>query len=275
MVGDHLHEMSKPVFWQNRKKISVSSAEFVHRVVKVKGNTSSGWFRVRNNSIFYSRKDFSMSFNKRKRRTSERHELQLPIERRQHIQSLFEKKFTYRKPLDNSWKLPQSMLEMAEVLPFDTKNRYSQQHAQVTENQSDSSYQPCDSNMDQSDEFDKASVQLTSQKKVLNKLWTVDEFIKMKTELNKLKNNLNDKDMISWHMHTRSVNLASNISIEIGQSFRPELCTQAWCKFYEIASTYLGLQKDSMFSVHLCEAPGAFLTSLNHFMLSQGKLSEL
>ena len=35
--GDNLHEISKPIFWKNKKNIiSLSSAEFAQRVVKVK-----------------------------------------------------------------------------------------------------------------------------------------------------------------------------------------------------------------------------------------------
>ena len=36
-IGDSLHEMSDPVFWEKNKKniINFSSAEFAHRVVKI------------------------------------------------------------------------------------------------------------------------------------------------------------------------------------------------------------------------------------------------
>lgn len=105
--------------------------------------------------------------------------------------------------------------------------------------------------------------------------WQVEEFISMKNELNTLKNELNDKNMITWHDHTRLVNLAGNIAPEIRNRVRPELCTQAWCKFYEIASTYLNLEtKKSFFTVHLCEAPGAFVTSLNHFLFTHSKYAQ-
>lgn len=105
--------------------------------------------------------------------------------------------------------------------------------------------------------------------------WFINENIAMKNELNSLKNNLNDKDLLTWHDHTREVNLAGNIASEIRSRVRPELCTQAWCKFYEIASRYIDLEKlESLFSVHLCEAPGAFITSLNHFLCSYGKLNK-
>ncbi|XP_045199075.2 cap-specific mRNA (nucleoside-2'-O-)-methyltransferase 2-like [Mercenaria mercenaria] len=99
--------------------------------------------------------------------------------------------------------------------------------------------------------------------------WQIKEYMSLKNELNMLKNELNDKDMITWHEHTRLVNLAGNIAPEVRNRLRPELCTQAWCKFYEIASTYLSLEdRKSLVTVHLCEAPGAFITSLNHFLIT-------
>ena len=209
-----------------------------------------------------------MSYNKRKRTTSDKQEFQLPIESKQHIKNLFEKKFTYKKPPDNPWKLPYEncFSENKRKTRSGKRSSPSKKHAKnISENQSDRSNQSCDSGMDES------GAGINSQV-VLNEIWAIDELLKMKNELNELKNNLNDKDMILWHQHTRSVNLAGNIASEIYQSFHPELCTQAWCKFYEIATTYLGfLRKASVFSVHLCEAPGAFVTSLNHFMLSNGK----
>ncbi|XP_060568432.1 cap-specific mRNA (nucleoside-2'-O-)-methyltransferase 2-like [Ruditapes philippinarum] len=99
--------------------------------------------------------------------------------------------------------------------------------------------------------------------------WKIEEYMLMKNELNTLKNELNDKDMITWHEHTRLVNLAGNIAPGIRNQLRPELCTQAWCKFYEIASTYVNVANtESLVTVHLCEAPGAFVTSLNHFLFT-------
>lgn len=208
-----------------------------------------------------------MSYNKRKRRLSEKPGYQLPIETRQNVEKLFEKKFAYRKPSDDKWSLP--------------VNKYSGQKTHVAQNnyavdQLYSLNQPVAKNVDETASSNELFDQCEDTWKVLKDLWTEDKFIEMKNELNALKNNLNDKDMISWHQHTRSVNLASNIAAEIQQNSRPELLTQAWCKFYEIVTTYLDLQgKEFLFSVHLCEAPGAFVTSLNHFMLSTGKIKIL
>jgi 23S rRNA U2552 (ribose-2'-O)-methylase RlmE/FtsJ len=45
------------------------------------------------------------------------------------------------------------------------------------------------------------------------------------------------------------------------------LMFQAWCKFYEIVSSFDLLPPgDVQSSLHLCEAPGAFVTALNHFI---------
>ena len=34
--GDNLHEMSNPIFWENKKNINLLSAEFAHKDVTVK-----------------------------------------------------------------------------------------------------------------------------------------------------------------------------------------------------------------------------------------------
>lgn len=107
------------------------------------------------------------------------------------------------------------------------------------------------------------------EKQQLSEEWSIKEYISMKDELNTLKNNLNDKNMITWHDHTRRVNIAGNIAPEIRSRARPELCTQAWCKFYEIASMFLNVKsRRFLVTVHLCEAPGAFVTSLNHYLFT-------
>lgn len=119
-------------------------------------------------------------------------------------------------------------------------------------------------------EKDDSKFEINFQKKQqLSEEWAIKEYISMKDELNTLKNNLNDKNMITWHDHTRRVNLAGNAAQEIRSRARPELCTQAWCKFYEIASKFLKVENTgSLVTVHLCEAPGAFITSLNHYLFT-------
>jgi cap2 methyltransferase len=71
---------------------------------------------------------------------------------------------------------------------------------------------------------------------------------------------------------------AGKVVGEVKKSFNTELCTQAWCKFHEILASFdvvppsaLSDPSAAFSSVHLCEAPGAFITSLNHFLVSRGR----
>lgn len=68
--------------------------------------------------------------------------------------------------------------------------------------------------------------------------------------------------------------VAKFVSKELGA----ELCTQAWCKIHEVFGTFpeilLGHGKTELYqlnTVHLCEAPGAFVASLNHFLVSRSQ----
>lgn len=99
----------------------------------------------------------------------------------------------------------------------------------------------------------------------------------------------------TWHDHTNYTNHAADIFHKVKCDINPELLTQvmkyfcstsfyvnvifirqhlfikAWLKFYECLAQFdlVGElpQHSSVFqSVHLCEAPGAFITSLNHFL---------
>ena len=96
----------------------------------------------------------------------------------------------------------------------------------------------------------------------------------MKESLNGTKNLLKNKDIHSWHLHTSNTNRAKAVFSKIKQTIRPELLTQAWLKFYECLSQYdlvamgtSGSQPGLIYeSFHLCEAPGAFIAALNHFL---------
>ncbi|CAG2056918.1 unnamed protein product, partial [Timema podura] len=102
-------------------------------------------------------------------------------------------------------------------------------------------------------------------------LWTSNMFQKLKTELNEVKSQLNDFSLDEWHRHTRFMNKAGDIIRRLRDEVDPEFPTQAWCKFYEnVCSTSLvpktAIDNSVLNTIHLCEAPGAFITSLNHFL---------
>ena len=102
-----------------------------------------------------------------------------------------------------------------------------------------------------------------------DKLFSVKRLLKLKEQLNETKAKLNDKEMISWHRHTHFTNRAGIVVPAVRRDFNPEMCTQGWAKFHEILLQYGTLVSEAttkLHSVHLCEAPGGFIASLNHFL---------
>ena len=101
----------------------------------------------------------------------------------------------------------------------------------------------------------------------------LEDMISLKDELNQKKSLLNDMDIVQWHLHTRRAHKAGLVVKHLRENFHAEMCTQAWAKFHEILNSFdlitEDAQKTGTFrSVHLCEAPGAFVASLNHFLKS-------
>nr|XP_004659620.2 cap-specific mRNA (nucleoside-2'-O-)-methyltransferase 2 [Jaculus jaculus]XP_044992146.1 cap-specific mRNA (nucleoside-2'-O-)-methyltransferase 2 [Jaculus jaculus]XP_044992151.1 cap-specific mRNA (nucleoside-2'-O-)-methyltransferase 2 [Jaculus jaculus] len=98
-------------------------------------------------------------------------------------------------------------------------------------------------------------------------------FLDLKNSLNGVKNLLNDKKLDEWHEHTAFTNKAGKVIAHVKKSVNAELCTQAWCKFHEILCSFPvipqeAFQSGKLNSLHLCEAPGAFIASLNHYLKS-------
>ena len=98
---------------------------------------------------------------------------------------------------------------------------------------------------------------------------SMKRFESMKTNLNNVKGLLNNYNLEKWHKHTKIQNPAGFVIGEVRKKASPELVTQAWCKFAEILNrfpTLVSQNGSSFYSLHLCEAPGAFITALNHFI---------
>lgn len=103
--------------------------------------------------------------------------------------------------------------------------------------------------------------------------WKIRQLDALKTRLNYHKSQLNDFNIEEWSSHTRRRNPAGEVGWKIRCVVNPEFLTQAWTKFYECAFTYNivpteAVTEKKMVSLHLCEAPGAFITSLNHYLKS-------
>lgn len=102
--------------------------------------------------------------------------------------------------------------------------------------------------------------------------YKVESLQKVKTALNKVKSRLNDFEISDWHQHTRRRSSLQPILSELRHRIRAEFVTQAFAKLYECVSAYelvppatVGKFRE-FYSVHLCEAPGAFITGLNHYL---------
>ncbi|XP_059051366.1 cap-specific mRNA (nucleoside-2'-O-)-methyltransferase 2 [Achroia grisella] len=101
--------------------------------------------------------------------------------------------------------------------------------------------------------------------------WKAKDLEVLKSRLNFHKSQLNDFNIEEWSSHTRRRNPAGDVGWKLRCIVNPEFPTQAWTKFYECASTYNIIPKEvtairKFVSLHLCEAPGAFITSLNHYL---------
>lgn len=96
-----------------------------------------------------------------------------------------------------------------------------------------------------------------------------DKFAMIKERLNDVKNRLNDYPLEEWSKHTHKRDPAGGIGWSLNSGIHAEFVTKAWCKFYELLSSYPVVRRciDGRFnSMHLCEAPGAFVAALNHFL---------
>ncbi|XP_018361381.1 PREDICTED: cap-specific mRNA (nucleoside-2'-O-)-methyltransferase 2 [Trachymyrmex cornetzi] len=105
--------------------------------------------------------------------------------------------------------------------------------------------------------------------------WRLNKLQKIKRDLNEVKGRLNNFNLSKWQQHTNRMNEAGEIIPTVRENIQAELVTQAWCKFYEIASNFSLVPLNEIYhevdgknfkSVHLCEAPGAFVTALNHWL---------
>ena len=92
-------------------------------------------------------------------------------------------------------------------------------------------------------------------------------------ELNAAKSSLSNYNIEEWQAHTQKCNPSGQIVSGIQQRFIPEMCTQAWCKFYEIINQFRLLEQTGfshLNSLHLCEAPGGFIAAINHYYHTYG-----
>eukprot|EP00742_Colponemidia_sp_Colp-10_P005154 GILJ01005504.1.p1 GENE.GILJ01005504.1~~GILJ01005504.1.p1 ORF type:complete len:917 (-),score=93.02 GILJ01005504.1:89-2839(-) len=101
--------------------------------------------------------------------------------------------------------------------------------------------------------------------------FSVQRLMDEKRHLNTVKSKLDEKDIKLWGKHTNFTNRTGRVVQKLRYQIDAEMCTVAWAKFYEMVETYdlvppSAIDARRLNSVHLCEAPGAFICSLNHYV---------
>jgi cap2 methyltransferase len=104
--------------------------------------------------------------------------------------------------------------------------------------------------------------------------WKDDGLQKLKDELKNVMSKLDRYSLEDWQAHTRAMNKAGDIQHKLCEELDPELMTEDWCKFCENVTSFNLIRPAIVLtgclnSVHLCEASGSFITSLNHYMKVQ------
>ncbi|XP_044747042.1 cap-specific mRNA (nucleoside-2'-O-)-methyltransferase 2 [Coccinella septempunctata] len=102
--------------------------------------------------------------------------------------------------------------------------------------------------------------------------WDILLLQEKKIHLNNVKAQLGKYNLEEWSKHTRHNDPSSFVIRYLKDRIEPELLTQAWCKFYECLNQFdviPSIKSTERFaSLHLCEAPGGFISALNHFIKS-------
>jgi cap2 methyltransferase len=108
--------------------------------------------------------------------------------------------------------------------------------------------------------------------------WSDTDLQKSKQDLNAVKSRLDDMPSKEWERAASQANRAEDVKHALRKKFQAELCTVAWAKMYESIAfcnllppdcQALGQASDGnpfALTVHLCEAPGAFIAATNHYI---------
>lgn len=100
-------------------------------------------------------------------------------------------------------------------------------------------------------------------------VWELKETRTINDDFEKVRNELNDKNIRAWGLHTARTDLSSDIIHRFRQK-DVELSLRTWLKLNEILNSYPIINLDVKTSVikacFLCEAPGCFILATNHYI---------
>ena len=87
------------------------------------------------------------------------------------------------------------------------------------------------------------------------------------------KSLLDEKDIVVWKQHTAKTLITGDVVKSLRKEKDPEMCTKAFAKMYEMLCAYDLVaprrDTDAYNTLHVCEAPGAFICATNHYIKSR------
>ncbi|VDK52982.1 unnamed protein product [Anisakis simplex] len=100
------------------------------------------------------------------------------------------------------------------------------------------------------------------------------ELLKLEERLNHVKSQIPTSHLKEWRLHTKRTHPMRPLVQQLIHNYGLQCCSQAFCKFYEILKRYPDLcelksdphENNELRSLHLCEAPGAFISALNVYL---------
>ena len=106
-------------------------------------------------------------------------------------------------------------------------------------------------------------------------IWSNEYIHHLQTQLHEVCLQLEDKDRQEWFRHTSKMEESSWILPTVRDTIDPELLTRAWLKMRELLAKFNLLANflpgQSINGLFLCEAPGAFVTCVNHWIHEKGE----
>ncbi|XP_060660827.1 cap-specific mRNA (nucleoside-2'-O-)-methyltransferase 2 [Drosophila nasuta] len=115
----------------------------------------------------------------------------------------------------------------------------------------------------------------TEQELLFSEFYQYESLQNLKEQLNTVKSKLNNYGVQEWSTHTNRRDPSGEVSWRLKNETKAEFVTVAWCKLFECLHRFPVVTQPKLNSLHLCEAPGAFIASLNHYLHSQHKPDEI
>jgi hypothetical protein len=160
----------------------------------------------------------------------------------------------------NSWYTKYALMSIRDFVPIERSDEFRSEQLPTIHN---------DDLYIKYHEITKINSTLSAIKNKLNYVKSVmDTKPNMGYQVNaSVHNEYTDDDFITWEHFTSISDPYREVKFVLKKRYMADMVSNAWIKLYEILSAFPQLTSVEMLnSFHLCEAPGAFIASLNHYL---------